>query len=164
MTNRRAVEAIAADAYHVDASIQLKFGNEGPAWMVADASIRAAERSEDPVFIACSARIVTHALMDGHHFGEAKDVAGRMSRRLASSWIPVAERRAALLVDLARAYALWGRHGHAYEALRSAGAHAPEELTGRRDLHPLIREVATNAPSGTRRAANDWAKSLGVLA
>jgi hypothetical protein len=55
-------EALAADAYHVVASLQLKLGNEGPAWMAADASMRAAQRSGDPITMASSARIVTHVL------------------------------------------------------------------------------------------------------
>ena len=51
-----AIEALAADAYHVAASLQLKLGNEGPAWMAADASMRAAQRSGDPIAMASSAR------------------------------------------------------------------------------------------------------------
>lgn len=248
---RRAVEAIAAEAYHVEASIQLKFGNEGPAWMAADASICAAERSEDPVIIGCSARIVTHALMDGRHLAEAKQVARRMAGRLAASWsrpdaealsvygslllrgsvaaarggdrsgaealldeaagagrriggdhnyrwtafgptnvlvhrvhvavlvgdagtaieqgtkidvpaIPVAERRVSLLVDMARAYVLWGKHRHAYETLRTAEDLAPEELTARPAVRSLIRDVATGAPSGVRQRAGEWAARFGV--
>lgn len=34
-----AAEALAADAYHVAASLQLNLGSEGPAWMTADASM-----------------------------------------------------------------------------------------------------------------------------
>jgi transcriptional regulator with XRE-family HTH domain len=79
-----AAEAPAADAYHVAASLQLKFGNEGPAWMAADASMRAGQQSEDPIAVASSARIVTHVLMDARRHRDAETLPGgwpRSSRR-----------------------------------------------------------------------------------
>ena len=80
------VEALLADAYHVAASLQLKLGNEGPAWMAADASMRAAQRSEDPVVIASSARIVTHVLMDSHRYQDAETLARRTGEKLSAGW------------------------------------------------------------------------------
>ena len=80
------VEALSADAYHVAASLQLKLGNEGPAWMAADASMRAAQRSEDPVVMASSARIVTHVLMDSHRYDDAEMLARRMGKKLSAGW------------------------------------------------------------------------------
>lgn len=82
----RNAEALAADAYHVAASLQLKLGNEGPAWMAADASMRAARRSGDPVTVASSARILTHALMDAQRHHDAETVATHTAERLAASW------------------------------------------------------------------------------
>jgi transcriptional regulator with XRE-family HTH domain len=81
-----AAEALAADAYHVAASLQLKLGNEGPAWMAADASMRAAQRSQDAIAIASSARIVTHVLMDAGRHCDAEAFARLMAEKLAATW------------------------------------------------------------------------------
>lgn len=81
-----ATEALAADAYHVAASLQLKFGNEGPAWMAADASMRAAQRSGDPIVMASSARIVTHVLMDAGRYREAEMLVRRTGEKLSAAW------------------------------------------------------------------------------
>ena len=78
--------ALCADAYHVAASLELKLGNEGPAWMAADASIRSAQQSGDPVMIASSARIVTHALMDSQRYADAQRVATTYAERLSATW------------------------------------------------------------------------------
>ena len=84
--NLLTVEALSADAYHVAASLQLKLGNEGPAWMAADASMRAAQRSEDPVVMASSARIVTHVLMDSQRYDDAETLARRTGEKLSAGW------------------------------------------------------------------------------
>ena len=82
-----AAEALAADAYHVAASLQLKLGNEGPAWMAADASMRAAQRSGDPIVMASSARIVTHVLMDTGRNRDAETLARRMGEKLSAACV-----------------------------------------------------------------------------
>ena len=59
--------ALAADAYHVVASVLLKLDDHGLAWLAADRSMRAATLSQDSLAVGSSARIITHALMaDGH--------------------------------------------------------------------------------------------------
>ncbi len=83
-----AAQALVADAYHVAAGIQLKRGMEGPAWLAADASMRAAEASEDPVTLASSVRIVTHALMDGGHLAAAIELTTTGAARLAADALP----------------------------------------------------------------------------
>jgi transcriptional regulator with XRE-family HTH domain len=231
----RAAEALAADAYHVAASLQLKLGNEGPAWMAADASMRAARRSEDPVTIASSARILTHALMDADRLRDAETVARHTAEKLSATWtapddealsvygslllrgaiaaarhgngstatelleeakeagrrvgtdrnlrwtafgptnvqlhqvsiattlgnagvalhhakavdferIPVIERKACFLLDVAGAYLQWGKHEQAYHALSGAERLAPQELSGRPAVHQLIHDTWQASP------------------
>ena len=79
-------QSLCADAYHVAASLELKLGNEGPAWMAADASLRAARQSGDPVMIGSSARIVTHALMDSQRYIDAQRVAATSAEELSATW------------------------------------------------------------------------------
>jgi hypothetical protein len=66
--DRRTVQALRAEAYHVAASLLLKSEEHCLAGIAADRSMRAAEASENPVTRVASARIVAHTLMDsGHH-------------------------------------------------------------------------------------------------
>jgi hypothetical protein len=67
--------ALAADAYQVTGSVMLKFGDVGLAAFAADRSVEAAARSQDPVVLAASARVVTHALMAGGDAERAKEIA-----------------------------------------------------------------------------------------
>ena len=64
---------LSAEAHHVAASILLKLGDQGLAWLAADRSIQAARASDDPLTVASSARIVTHALMGSKHYKAAAD-------------------------------------------------------------------------------------------
>jgi transcriptional regulator with XRE-family HTH domain len=79
---RLPVHALSAEAHHVAASILLKLDDEGLAWLAADRSMQAAQLSQDPVTVASSARIITHALMDDGHFGAATTTASRFAARL----------------------------------------------------------------------------------
>ncbi len=80
------VDSLRAQAYQVVASVELKRGNEGPAWLASDRSMRAAVRSGDPLDVASSARIVTHALMRARQFNDATTVASTEATRLSRSW------------------------------------------------------------------------------
>jgi hypothetical protein len=51
--------ALSADAYHVAASVLLKLGDHGLAWLAADRSMRAAAFSQQPLAVGSSARIIT---------------------------------------------------------------------------------------------------------
>jgi tetratricopeptide (TPR) repeat protein len=79
---RLQVLALSAEAHHVAASILLKLDDKGLAWLAADRSIQAAQLSQDPVTVASSARIITHALMDDGHYGAATTTASRYAARL----------------------------------------------------------------------------------
>ena len=244
-------EALAADAYHVAASLQLKLGNEGPAWMAADASMRAARRTGDPIVMTSSARIVTHVLMDAHRYHDAEALARRMGEKLSAAWsspphdalavygslllraaiaaarggnassadellceaehagrrlgadgnlrwtafgptnvrlhqvnvatalgnagdalkhamavqfdkIPITERRAAFLIDVAAAYLQWSKHEQAYRALCAAERLAPEELAGRPAVQQLIGDTWAGAPACLSRRVEGLARRIGV--
>jgi hypothetical protein len=70
---------LSAEAYHVAASILLKAGDQGLGWLAADRSMQAARASEDPVTIASSARIVTHAMMSSGHLRAATSTAATLA-------------------------------------------------------------------------------------
>ena len=76
---------LSAEAHHVAASILFKLGDEGLGWLAADRSMQAARASEDPVTVASSARIVTHALMSGKHYKAATDTASTLAARLITT-------------------------------------------------------------------------------
>jgi hypothetical protein len=90
--------------------------------------------------------------------GTAIDVA----RRVDLSKITVTERKAALLLDVSRAFLQWGRHEQSYTALRAAEATAHEEVAGRPSVHRLVRDLRAAAPASIRRDVNQFAAQIGV--
>jgi hypothetical protein len=72
---------LSAEAHHVAASILFKVGDQGLGWLAADRSMQAAQASEDPVTVASSARIVTHALMGSKHYKAATDTASTLAAK-----------------------------------------------------------------------------------
>jgi hypothetical protein len=72
---------LSAEAHHVAASILFKVGDHGLGWLAADRSMQAARASEDPVTVASSARIVTHALMGSKHYKAATDTASTLAAK-----------------------------------------------------------------------------------
>lgn len=79
------IQVLQAEAYHVAASILLKSEERGLAWLAADRSMQAAERSENPATVGASARIVTRALMRDRHYGAATELASTMAERVDST-------------------------------------------------------------------------------
>jgi hypothetical protein len=75
---------LSAEAHHVAASILLKLGDQGLAWVAADRSMQAARASQDPLTAGSSARIITHALMSSGHLGAAMSTASNLAARLDS--------------------------------------------------------------------------------
>jgi transcriptional regulator with XRE-family HTH domain len=73
---------LAAEAYQVAGSILLKVGDPGLAWLAADRSMQAAQASQDPVTIGSSARIITHAMMNGAHHQAAAQIASTLAANL----------------------------------------------------------------------------------
>ncbi|WP_435153365.1 hypothetical protein [Micromonospora aurantiaca (nom. illeg.)] len=248
---RPRVEALAADLYHVVGSVLLKLDDRGMALVAAERSTRAAAMSQDPVAIAASARIMTHALMGNGHDAQAVTLAGNAAdvldgdTRLASTdavavygalllrgaiaaarrddratahamldeatraatrlgydgndrWtgfgatnvllhrvnialtlgdagtaiaiartvpldkVTLAERRASLYVDVARAYTQWGRYEHGLNALRTAYEVAPEEIRCRPAVQRIAGDLAMLANGSVRTAAAGFAQSAGI--
>jgi transcriptional regulator with XRE-family HTH domain len=85
-THQREAHALSAEAHHVAASILIKHGDKGLAWLAADRSVHAARQTGIPLMIGSSARIITHALMDGGHHraaaGNASTAAQHMNAAL----------------------------------------------------------------------------------
>ncbi|GLW32218.1 helix-turn-helix domain-containing protein [Actinoplanes regularis] len=79
---QRKAQALSVEAYHVAASILLKQGDKGLAWLAADRSVQAAQQTEIPLMIGSSARIITHALMDGGHHRAAASNASSAAQRM----------------------------------------------------------------------------------
>jgi transcriptional regulator with XRE-family HTH domain len=73
---------LSAEAHHVAASILLKRGEQGLGWLAADRSMQAARASDDPVTIASSARIITHAMTSSGHLKAAAATASTHAARL----------------------------------------------------------------------------------
>jgi hypothetical protein len=174
--------ALAADVYQVTGSVLVKFDDPGLAAFAAERSIEAASRSKDPLAVAASARMVTHSLMGGGHNLRAFEVSCRAAERLAAevvrpddaalsvygarridvSLIPIVERKAALFLDTARAYAQWGKHEQAYSALRMANSVAPEEVRSRGRVRRLVGDLADHGPTSLRGAVRGFAEEIGM--
>jgi hypothetical protein len=90
--------------------------------------------------------------------GTAVDVA----RGVDLGRLTVTERKASLLIDVARAFLQWGRHEKAYIALRTAEATAHEEVAGRPSVQRLVGELRATAPPSIRRDVDQFATQIGV--
>jgi hypothetical protein len=248
---RTQIEALATDLYHVVGSVLLKVGDRGMALVAAERSTRAAVVSQDPVAIAASARIMTHALMSNGHTNQAMDFAQSaagtverdtgltsadtvsvygalvlrgavaaaradnretaktmldeatraaarlghdgndrwtgfgatnvhlhrvnvaltlgdagtaidLARQVTLDKVTLAERRASLFVDVARAYTQWGRYEHGLDALRTAYEVAPEEVRCRPAVQRIASNLAVVARGQVRIEAVDFANRAGI--
>lgn len=74
--------AISAHAHHTAAGVLFKLGHEGLAYIAAARSVEAAKRSQDPLVIGSSARILAHAFLSTGHYREAKTTAASAAARL----------------------------------------------------------------------------------
>lgn len=68
---RTRLDVLAADMYHVVASVLLKCGDQAMALVAAERSTRCGQDSADPVAVGTGARIMTHALMSNGHCRQA---------------------------------------------------------------------------------------------
>ncbi|GAA1622695.1 hypothetical protein GCM10009733_019170 [Nonomuraea maheshkhaliensis] len=91
-------------------------------------------------------------------------VEGGPARDVELDQLPINERKAALLLDTARAFLMWNHHDKALNILRAAGEIAPEEITGRPAALRLVRDILATAPICVRREAREYAATLGVIA
>jgi len=90
--------------------------------------------------------------------GTAIDLARKIDLRA----VTVTERKASLLIDVARAFQ-WGKYEQAHAALRAAEDTAPQEVAARPSVGgTLARDLATLAPASIRRDAEQFATRIGA--
>ena len=90
--------------------------------------------------------------------GTAIDLARQIDLRA----VTVTERKASLLIDVARAFFQWGKYEQAHAALRAAEDTAPQEVAARPSVGILARDLATLAPASIRRDAEQFATRIGA--
>jgi hypothetical protein len=90
--------------------------------------------------------------------GTALDLARQIDLRA----VTVTERKASLLIDVARAFFQWGKYEQARAALRAAEDTAPQEVAARPSVGTLARDLATLAPASIRRDAEQFATRIGA--
>lgn len=76
--------------------------------------------------------------------------------------VPIAERRATLLIDTAKAFTQWGKHDKALDAIQDAEQHAPEEVRARKAVHRLLSDITHTCPPSTQRRAIEYAQTIGA--
>jgi tetratricopeptide (TPR) repeat protein len=85
-----------------------------------------------------------------------------LARQIDLSAITVTERKASLLIDVARAFFQWGRYHQAYAALRAAEQTAPQEVVARASVRALAQDLAAISPGSIRRDAEQFASRIGA--
>ena len=93
-------------------------------------------------------------------FGDA-GTAVELARRIPLDKIKLAERRASLFLDVAKAYTMWGRHEQALNALWAALKTAPEEITRPAGAR-LVTDLAVLARGHTRTNVVEFAGLAGI--
>jgi hypothetical protein len=86
------------------------------------------------------------------------------ARRVDLNRVDVIERRAALYVDVARAFNQWGKYDKALNAIQRAEAIAPEEIRSRPAVHRLVADLAVRAPRSLRSEIRLYADRIGAQA
>ena len=94
------------------------------------------------------------------HAGHAVEIASKSD----VSSIQLAERRAMLSVDCARALLQWGKLEPAFNAIQVAESHAPEEVRGRVVVRRMIDDLSRRSPVSLRRQVESYANAVGVTA
>jgi hypothetical protein len=85
-----------------------------------------------------------------------------LARQIDLQAVTVTERKASLLIDIARAFFQWGKYEQAHAALRAAEDTAPHEVTARPSVGILARNLAALAPASIRRDAEQFASRIGA--
>ena len=85
-----------------------------------------------------------------------------LARQIDLAAITVTERKASLLIDVARAFFQWGKYEKAYAALRAAEETAPQEVASRPSVGTLAHNITALAPASIRRDAEQFASRIGA--
>ncbi|MFF3763851.1 helix-turn-helix domain-containing protein [Streptomyces sp. NPDC001922] len=80
------VTGLLATVYQTSASLLLKLGDSGSAWMAVGRSMAEAERCGDPVVLASSVRVQAHALAREKHTGQAVTLVRHTADQLSGSY------------------------------------------------------------------------------
>jgi hypothetical protein len=86
----------------------------------------------------------------------------RYAKSVQLDKVPIIERKASVLVDVASAYLQWGKPEQAYEVLCAAERLAPQELSGRPAVRQLILDTWAGAPATLSRRVEELARRTGV--
>ena len=81
---RLRISTLAADTYHVVASVLLKLDDTVLATLAARRALREAQASGDPIALAASSRIMTHVFMSAGHNSRAVTLAAQAAQALRS--------------------------------------------------------------------------------
>src|SRR5207247_1939405 len=115
-----------AETYRLVAGALRKLGDRGLSAIAADRSMQAAQAGGDPLDVASSARCLCIALFETGHHGRAIELATAAAGDLAG--LPVAERRAHHLLDVALGHGHLGRWDQALATLLQAERIGPDEV------------------------------------
>ena len=85
-----------------------------------------------------------------------------IARTVPLGKVTLAERKATLHVDVARAYTQWGRHEQGLNALRTAYEVAPEEIRCRPAVHRLTNDLTRLATGPIRAAVVNFTQTAGI--
>lgn len=84
------------------------------------------------------------------------------ARQVPLAKVRLVERRASLFIDVAQAYAQWGRREQALSALQTAYGVAPEEIRSRPVAHRMVQDLAALSHGHLRTQIGDFAALAGV--
>jgi tetratricopeptide (TPR) repeat protein len=134
---------------------------------LADEAEQAARRLDTDGNLCWTAFGPTNVLLHRVNFAAILGDAGTAidyARRVDLDLIPITERRAALYVDVARAFNQWGKYERAYHAIRQAETIAPEEIRSRPAVHRLVADLVVRAPHTLRAEVRQYADRIGIQA
>ena len=83
-----------------------------------------------------------------------------LARRIDMDQILLVERRVSLAIDVATAFAQWGRYDRALDTLYFAETAAPQEVRVRRNVAELVSTIEGAAPISIRPHATAFARKL----
>lgn len=84
------------------------------------------------------------------------------ARQVQIDKVVLAERKAALYIDVAQAYAQWGRHEQGLSALQTAFQIAPEEIRTRPAVHRIVENLAVLSRGHLRSRVTAFATAAGI--
>jgi transcriptional regulator with XRE-family HTH domain len=96
--------------------------------------------------------VTAHRIAVSVELGDAGSAVAHAAK-IDLSALELPERRAVVLLDVARALAQWGKWERAFDAVRRAEREAPEEVHGRPAVHRLIKDFAERSPATSWRRA-----------